>query len=66
LKKIPIKNINLENAYHAALNNSKTNFGIDDLNILIGDYVGNHKKLKSMSGIEFKTHKAVLETGRLS
>jgi NADH dehydrogenase len=65
-KKIPIKNINLENAYHAALNNSKTNFGIDDLNILIGDYVGNHKKLKSMSGIEFKTHKAVLETGRLS
>jgi NADH dehydrogenase len=65
-KKIPIKHINLENAYHAALNNPKTDFGIDDLNILIGDYVGNHKKLKNISGIEFKTHKAVLETGRLS
>jgi nucleoside-diphosphate-sugar epimerase len=65
-KKIPIKNINLENAYHAALNNPKTDFGIDDLNILIGDYVGNHKKLKSMSRIEFKTYKDVLETCCLS
>src|SRR5256885_143160 len=36
-KKTPIKNINLEEAYHAALNNPKTDFGIDDLNILIGD-----------------------------
>jgi len=65
-KKTPIKNINLEDAYHTALNNPKTDFGIDDLNILIGDYVGNHKKLKSISGIEFKTHKAVLKTSGLS
>jgi uncharacterized protein YbjT (DUF2867 family) len=65
-KKTLIKNINLEDAYHTALNSPKTNFGIDDLNILIGDYVGNHKKLKSMSGIEFRTHKVVLETGSLS
>ena len=65
-KKTPIKNINLEDAYHAALNNPKTDFGIDDLNILVGDYVGNHKKLKHMSGIEFKTHKAILETSSLS
>ena len=65
-KKTPIKNIDLEDAYYAALNNPKTDFGIDDLNILVGDYVGNHKKLKSMSGIEFKTHKAVLKTGGLS
>ena len=65
-KKIPIKNINLEDAYHTALNNSKTDFGIDDLNILVGDYVGNHKQLKSISRIEFKTHKAALETCGLS
>jgi uncharacterized protein YbjT (DUF2867 family) len=65
-KKPLIKNINLEDAYHTALNNPKTDFGIDDLNILIGDYVGNHKKLKSMSGIEFNTHKVVLETSSLS
>ena len=65
-RKTPIKNINLEDAYHDALNNTKTDFGIDDLNILIGDYVGNHKKLKSISGIEFKTHNAVLETSGLS
>jgi NADH dehydrogenase len=61
-KKIAIKNINLEDAYHTALNNPKTDFGIDDLNILVGDYVGNHKKLKNMSRIKFKTHKAVLKT----
>ena len=65
-KKIPIKNIDLEDAYHTALHNPKTDFGIDDLNILVGAYIGNHKKLKSMSGIEFKTHKAVLEAGSLS
>ena len=52
--------------YHAAVNNPKTDFGIDDLNILVGDYVGNHKKLKSMSRIDFKAHKAVLEASRLS
>jgi len=65
-KKTTIKHINLEKAYRTALNNPKTDFGIDDLNILVGDYVGNHKKLQSMSGIEFKTHKAVLKTSRLS
>jgi len=65
-KKIPIKNIDLEETYSRALHNPKADFGIDDLNILVGDYIGNHKKLKSMSGIEFKTHKAVLEASRLS
>ena len=65
-KKIPIKNIDLEKAYHMTLHNIKTDFGIDDLNILVGDYIGNHKKLKNISGIEFKTHKAVLETSGLS
>lgn len=65
-KKTSIKNVNLEDAYHDALNNTKTDFGIDDLNILVGDYVGNHKKLKSISGIEFKTHKAGLKTSSLS
>ena len=65
-KKTLIKNINLEDMYHTALNNPKTDFGVDDLNILVGDYIGNHKKLKSMSGIEFKTHKTVLEASRLS
>lgn len=65
-KKTPIQNMDLEEAYHMALHNPKTDFGIDDLNILVGDYVGNHKKLKNMSGIEFKTHKAVLEASSFS
>ena len=65
-KKTIIKNMDLEDAYHTALNNPKTDFGVDDLNILVGDYVGNHKKLQGMSGIEFKTHKMVLKTSGLS
>jgi len=65
-KKITIKHIDLEYAYHEALNNPKTDFGIDDLNILVGDYVGNHKKLQSISGIKFKTHKEILKTSSLS
>ena len=65
-KKTFIKNMDLEDAYHTALNNPKTDFGVDDLNILVGDYVGNHKKLQSISGIEFKTHKVVLKTSGLS
>jgi len=65
-KKIPIKNVNLENAYHTALHNPKSDFGIDDLSILIGDYVGNHKKLKNMTGIEFKTYKMILKASGLS
>ncbi len=62
--KVPVKHEDLEIAYHRALHNPKSDFGVDDLNILVGDYVGNHKKLKSMSGIKFKTYKSVLETSR--
>jgi NADH dehydrogenase len=39
-----IKKINLEKAYHNAITNSKSDFGIDDLNILIGNFKGNHKR----------------------
>ena len=56
-KKVKIKKISLEDAYRNALHNPKSAFGIDDLNILIGDYVGNHKILQKMLRIKFKTHK---------
>lgn len=65
-KKIKIKNIKLEEAYYSALHYPKSMFGVDDLNILIGDYIGDHKKLKKISGIEFKTYKEALKTCRLS
>lgn len=54
--KAKIKKIPLEQAYHTALNNpKKALYGVDDLSIMIGDYVSNHKKLEKLSGIKLKT-----------
>ena len=60
-----IKKINLEECYHAAINNSKSDFEIDDLNILIGNFKGNHKKLKMISGLKFQSVLKLLESGSL-
>ena len=64
-RKIKIRNIDFENAYRDALHN-KGPFGVDDLSILAGDYVGDHKKLKRISGIKFRIYKDVLESRGLS
>jgi NADH dehydrogenase len=63
--KTKIRKINLEEAYHNAIINSKYDFGIDDLNILIGNFKGNHKKLSKISKIEFKSVLKLLQSGRL-
>ena len=65
-KRVKIKRISLEDAYRNALHDQKSSFGVDDLNILIGDFVGNYKKLQRISGIRFKTHKEVLNASSLS
>ncbi|HSB56580.1 MAG TPA: NAD(P)H-binding protein [Nitrosopumilaceae archaeon] len=65
-KKVGIKKINLEDAYRIALHNKNSHFGIDDLNILVGDYVGNYKNLQKITGIKFKTYHQVLKSSRLS
>jgi uncharacterized protein YbjT (DUF2867 family) len=63
--KVKIRKINLENAYHSAIVNSKSNFGIDDLNILIGNFKGNHKRLSKISKIKFQSVLETLQSGRL-
>jgi len=63
--KTKIRKINLEEAYHNAIINSKSDFGIDDLNILIGNFKGNHKRLSKISKIEFKSVLKLLQSGRL-
>ena len=63
--KTKIKKINLEDAYHNAIINKKSDFGIDDLNILIGNFKGNHKKLSKLSKIKFQSVLELLESGRL-
>ena len=63
--KVKIQNINLEQAYNDALHNCSM-YDVDDLNIMIGDFTGNHKKLKKLYGFKFKTFREVLQTRRLS
>jgi len=63
--KIKIKKINLENAYYNAINNKKSNFGIDDLNILVGDFKGNFHQLEKISQIKFESVVELLKSGRL-
>ena len=62
--KTKIRKIKLEEAYHDAIINSKFDFGIDDLNILIGNFKGNHKRLSKISKIEFKSVLKLLQSGR--
>jgi len=65
-KKTKIRKIKLEDAYHNAIINSKSDFGIDDLNILIGNFKGNHKRLSKISKIKFQSVLELLQSGRLS
>lgn len=63
--KTKIKKISLENAYYDAITNSKSNFGVDDLNILIGDFKGNYKKLQKITQMKFESVIELLKSGRL-
>ena len=63
--KTKIRKINLEDAYHTTIINSKSDFGIDDLNILIGNFKGNHKKLSKLSETKFQSVLELLQSGRL-
>ena len=60
-----IKKINLEYSYRDAITNPKSDFGIDDLNILIGNFKGNHNKLKKFTGMKFESVMKLLESGQL-
>ncbi len=63
--KTSIKKTNLENVYHNAITNSKSDFGVDDLNILIGSFKGNHNKLRKITKMKFHSVMELLESGRL-
>lgn len=65
-KNIKIRNIDFEQAYHDALHGKNGQFGIDDLGILVGDYIGNHKKLVKISQIEFTKYNKMLKSCSLS
>ena len=52
--KIKIKKIDLELAYQKALNDINFEYSVEDLNILVGNYVGNQKKLQNLYNFKFK------------
>lgn len=55
-KKAKIKKIPLEQAYFDALNHPENAlYGIDDLNIMVGDFTSSHHVLEKLSGIKLKT-----------
>ncbi len=64
-KKIKIKKMDFETAYHNALHN-KGPFGVDDLSIMAGDYIGDHKKLASLVSMRFTRYEKVLQSRSLS
>jgi uncharacterized protein YbjT (DUF2867 family) len=63
--KVRMKKIDFEGAYHDALHN-KGPFGVDDLSIMVGDYIGNHKKLAGLARMKFTRYETVLESRGLS
>lgn len=55
-KKARIKKIPLEQAYFDALNHPENAlYGIDDLNIMVGDFTSSHRMLEKLSRIKLKT-----------
>lgn len=63
--KSKIQKINLEKAYHEAITNPKSDFGVDDLNILVGNFKGNHQKLRKYTNMKFISVIDLLKSGRL-
>jgi len=57
--------LSLETAYHNAITKTQSQFSIDDLNLLIGNFKGNHKKLKNISKISINPIREVLDSRRL-
>ena len=65
-RRIKIRNVDFERAYHDALCGKNDQFGVDDLSILVGDYVGNHKRLAKISQMEFTKYDEILKSCSLS
>ncbi len=65
-RKIKIENVELEHAYRDALDNPNSNYGIDDLNIMVGNFTGNHNKLKKLTRLKFKKFRTILQSSSLS
>lgn len=57
-----IQRINIEKLYEDTINNKKTDFEFEDLNILLGNFKGNHTRLKKKSNVKFHSVRDLLNS----
>jgi len=60
-----IKKISLESAYNHAILNPKSDFGVDDLNLLVGNFKGDSRKLEKLYKIKLESVRKLLKSGSL-
>jgi len=63
---VKIQKINLESAYDEAKRNPRSVYGLESLNILVGDYTSDGKQLKKLSNVKLTTVAEFLQSSRLS
>jgi len=61
-----IKKISLKNAYDEAKQNPKAVYGLESLNILVGDYTSDIKQLQKLSNVKLTTVAEFLQSSSLS
>ena len=65
MNKVKIKKIDLEFSYYDAINNPNCKISLDDLNLLVGDFKGDSKKLRDFSQFDFQSIRKLLKSGIL-
>ena len=65
-KGIKFEKISIEDAYDEAKRNAKAVYGLESLNILVGDYTSDGKQLQKLSNVKLKTIQEFLQTSSLS
>lgn len=61
-----VKRINLEEAYYQAISTPHPIFDFEDLNLLVGNFLGDHKKLAKLSEMKFSSINKILQASGLS
>ena len=61
-----IEKISIEDAYEEAKRNAKSVYGLESLNILVGDYTSDGEQLQKLSTVKLTTVREFLQFSRLS
>ncbi len=63
--KTRVSHIDLDRVYSTSINDIDSDFGVDDLTILVGNFVGDHNRLTKLTGMQFHKVTHLLESGTL-